>query len=394
MRSGNSSRAVLPERWQTGGFGLYVHWPFCEAKCPYCDFNSHVTARVDQARWAQALASEIRRYGRETPGRVLGSIFLGGGTPSLMLPETVQTVLDAARDTWTFANDIEITLEANPRSVEAARFEGYARAGVNRVSLGVQALNDGDLKRLGRLHSANEAQDAFAVARAVFERVSFDLIYARQDQTLAAWEQELSQALDMAVDHLSLYQLTLEPGTAFWDRAQSGGLRGLPDEDHAAEMYELTQRLCASARMPAYEVSNHAAPGAESRHNLVYWRYGDWIGVGPGAHGRLGLGGARVSTVAWRAPGCWLNAAEAGSGEEERAVLTATDSASEQLMMSLRLLEGADIDGIYQISNEVAPVAQVEELRALGLVHRTPHRLVATPRGRLLLNAVLERLLP
>ncbi|MGR3391025.1 radical SAM family heme chaperone HemW [Sagittula sp.] len=395
MRSASSLTAALPENWQQGGFGLYVHWPFCEAKCPYCDFNSHVVREIDQARWAAALASEVRRVAAETPGRVLGSIFFGGGTPSLMAPETVAAVLDAAREGWTFGNNIEITLEANPRSVEAARFEGYARAGVNRVSLGVQSLREPDLRRLGRLHDVGEARAAFGIAREVFDRVSFDLIYARQGQTLADWEEELGEALDMAVDHLSLYQLTIEPGTAFWDRSQAGKLRGLPSDDLGADMYDLTQEMCARAGMPAYEVSNHARSDAESRHNLVYWRYGDWVGVGPGAHGRFDLGPQRIESVAWRMPGRWMSAVEeAQTGDESRMAVGGDDQAIEYLMMGLRLSEGLDLARLHQMSLNVAHSAQVASLQEMELMELSAGRLIATPRGRLVLNSVIEALLP
>ncbi|WP_373418411.1 radical SAM family heme chaperone HemW [Sagittula sp. MA-2] len=395
MRSASSLTAALPENWQQGGFGLYVHWPFCEAKCPYCDFNSHVVREIDQTRWAAALASEVRRVAAETPGRVLGSIFFGGGTPSLMAPETVAAVLDAAREGWTFGNNIEITLEANPRSVEAARFEGYARAGVNRVSLGVQSLREPDLRRLGRLHDVGEARAAFGIAREVFDRVSFDLIYARQGQTLADWDEELGEALDMAVDHLSLYQLTIEPGTAFWDRSQAGKLGGLPSDDLGADMYELTQEMCARAGMPAYEVSNHARSDAESRHNLVYWRYGDWVGVGPGAHGRFDLGPQRIESVAWRMPGRWLSAVEeAQDGDESRTAVGGDDQAIEYLMMGLRLSEGLDLARLHQMSLNVAQSAQVASLQEMELLELSAGRLIATPRGRLVLNSVIEALLP
>lgn len=382
------------ENWQIGGFGLYVHWPFCEAKCPYCDFNSHVVSHIDQSRWARALADEIRRAGAETPNRVLGSIFFGGGTPSLMTAETVSTVIEAARDCWTFANDIEITLEANPRSVEVRRFEGYARAGVNRVSLGVQALRAADLKRLGRLHGVDEAKTALGVARSVFERVSFDLIYARQNQTLDDWRVELGEALDMAVDHLSLYQLTVEEGTAFWDRARAGGLRGLPDEDLAADMYELTQDLCSAAGYSAYEVSNHARPDAQSRHNLIYWRYGDWLGIGPGAHGRLGTGEQRQATVAWRQPGRWLERAEEGSGLESRTTLEMVDQAGEYLMMGLRLNEGLDIGRLHRMNPTVAHAESVAEMIDLDLIVREGSVLRTTAKGRLVLNSVVAALMP
>lgn len=353
-----------------------------------------MVARVDQTRWANALASEIRRAGADAPDRILASIFFGGGTPSLMAPETVETVIEAARGCWTFANDIEITLEANPRSVEAGRFEGYARAGVNRVSLGVQALRAGDLRRLGRLHDVAEAQAALGVARSVFDRVSFDLIYARQDQTLEGWRTELSEALEMAVDHLSLYQLTVEEGTAFWNRARAGGLEGLPKEDLAADMYELTQELCSLAGFDAYEVSNHARPGSQSRHNLIYWRYGDWVGIGPGAHGRIGTGLEREATVAWRQPGLWLDRAESGSGLESNTKVSLEDQGCEYLMMGLRLTEGLDIDRLHALSPNLAGSESLSYLEGLGLIEMHSHRLQTTAKGRLVLNSVVATLMP
>ena len=277
-----------------GGFGLYLHWPFCQSKCPYCDFNSHVASEVDQGRWLRAYLAEIDRSLAETRGRLLQSVFFGGGTPSLMAPATVAAILERIRRSWTVANDWEVTLEANPGSVEAGKFLGFRDAGVNRLSMGLQALNDADLKRLGRLHSVAEAERALDIARQHFERVSFDLIYARQDQTPEAWRAELGRALAMTADHLSLYQLTIEDGTAFGDRHARGKLRGLPDEDRSVALYDITQELCDAAGLPAYEVSNHAGSDAQSRHNLIYWRGGDYVGIGPGAHGRLSLGGTAV----------------------------------------------------------------------------------------------------
>ncbi|KAA9006831.1 radical SAM family heme chaperone HemW [Histidinibacterium aquaticum] len=381
----------MAETWQEGGFGLYVHWPFCQAKCPYCDFNSHVVSHVDQQRWSRALASEIARSAEETGPRVLRSIFFGGGTPSLMAPETVDQVIRSAREAWPFANDIEITLEANPTSVEAGRFQGYRDAGVNRVSLGVQALNDTDLKRLGRLHSAQEARAAFDIARAVFDRVSFDLIYARQDQSAADWEVELTEALSMAVDHLSLYQLTIEDGTAFGDRYRKGGLRGLPTEDIAADLWDVTQTLCGEAGFPAYEISNHARPGAESNHNLIYWRGGDYVGVGPGAHGRLTLSGGRVATEAERLPGAWIDKVERlGNGEVERDRLSRETQLDELLLMGLRVSEGVSVKRLEDLSFSVSGTkALVEE----GWLEIEGGRLRVSTAGRPLLNAVLRRLL-
>lgn len=384
----------MPEIWQIGGFGLYVHWPFCEAKCPYCDFNSHVTREIDQSRWARALAAEVRRAGEEFPDRVLTSIFFGGGTPSLMAPETVAAVIDAARAAWTFGNDIEITLEANPRSVEAAKFRGFREAGVNRVSLGVQSLREDDLRRLGRLHDVSEARKAIEVAQAEFDRVSFDLIYARQGQGLDDWRAELREGLELAADHLSLYQLTIEPGTAFWDRAQIGRLRGLPGDDLAADLYEMTQDLCGEAGLTAYEVSNHAKPGAESRHNLVYWRQGDWVGVGPGAHGRLSKNGIRQGRVAHMAPGRWITAAESGNGEESRETLSSADIAAEYLMMGLRISEPLDLVRLRDMDPAAAPETKLQDLVGLGLLQQSDHGIRTTPKGRMVLNAVISELLP
>jgi oxygen-independent coproporphyrinogen-3 oxidase len=392
MMPDQPATATLTDDWRAGGFALYVHWPFCAAKCPYCDFNSHVAAAIDQPRWLAAYRAEIARLGAELPGRVLNSIFFGGGTPSLMTPDTVAGVIAAAREAWPFANDIEITLEANPTSVETGRFRAFAEGGVNRVSMGVQALNDDDLRRLGRMHSVAEARAAFDIARDCFTRVSFDLIYARQDQDRAHWRRELSQALAMAVDHLSAYQLTIEPGTAFGARHAKGGLKGLPDDDLSADMYQDTQEICAAAGMPAYEISNHARPGAESRHNLIYWRQGDWAAVGPGAHGRLSLPTGRWATEAFRAPGEWLAAVEArGSGDSLREVLTLSDRALEYLLMSMRLTEGMDT-ARYLAHGAELPQARVADLLGLGLVTRDGARLAATEAGRPVLNAILREL--
>lgn len=378
--------------WLAGGFGLYVHWPFCAAKCPYCDFNSHVTAQIDQAAWLEAYRIEIERISAETPGRVLRSIFFGGGTPSLMEPEVVDGVISAARAAWGFTNDIEITLEANPSSVERGRFAGYADAGVNRLSMGVQALNDHDLRRLGRLHSVAEARAAFEVARGCFPRVSFDLIYARQDQSRGAWAAELREALAMAVDHLSLYQLSIEEGTAFGARAAAGGLRGLPSDDLSADMYLETQDILGAAGMPAYEVSNHARDDAESRHNLIYWRQGDWAGVGPGAHGRLTIDGVRWATEAHRAPGAWLAAVRSGSGELPRSALPMEEQATEYLLMSMRLAEGMDILRYERLAGRRLDPARVAALADMGMVESDGRRLRTTGAGRPLLNAILREL--
>ena len=383
------------EDWRTAGFGLYVHWPFCQAKCPYCDFNSHVARDIDQRRWLSAYQSEIRRIAAEAPGRVLSTVFFGGGTPSLMAPETVAGVLQAARDAWPFANDIEITLEANPTSVEAGRFRGYRDAGVNRLSMGVQSLDDTHLRRLGRLHSADEARRAFTIARGVFDRVSFDLIYARQDQSLSDWQAELGEALSMAIDHLSLYQLTIEDGTAFGARHAAGGLRGLPDDDLSADLYAATQEITARAGLPAYEISNHARDGSESRHNLIYWRYGDYAGVGPGAHGRLTLGGHRYATDTPLAPGAWLERVErTGSGEAGRSPLPRDEQAAEYLMMSLRLSEGTDLSRFETLGGLPLAEGSVARLVDLGLLHSSGHHIRATEAGRMVLNGLIRDLLP
>lgn len=383
----------MADDWRNGGFGLYVHWPFCEAKCPYCDFNSHVSKNIDQKQWLDAYLVELRRSAAETPNRVLNTIFFGGGTPSLMDPETVAAVIDTARALWHPANDMEITLEANPGSVEAGRFAAYRGAGVNRISMGVQALNDDDLRRLGRIHSVAEARAAYDIARHCFERVSFDLIYARQHQTLDAWRAELTEALSMAVDHLSLYQLTIEDGTAFGDRYAVGKLRGLPLDDSAADMYLATQEICEAHGLPAYEVSNHARPGAESQHNLIYWHYGDYVGIGPGAHGRITQNGQKYATETYLNPQRWLDAASCGSGEKERAALSREDQASEYLMMGLRVTGGLDIDRYMGISGHPLPQDPLGHLQDIGMVQMLDGRLMATTDGRAVLNAVIRELL-
>lgn len=383
------------EDWRHGGFGLYLHWPFCASKCPYCDFNSHVATEIDQDRWAQAYLSEIGRVSAETSGRVLNTVFFGGGTPSLMDPDLVAAILERIRASWPTANDIEITLEANPGSVEAGRFLAYAEAGVNRVSMGIQALNDADLKRLGRLHSVAEARAAFDVARRAFARVSFDLIYARQEQDLAGWKAELQEAAAMAVDHMSLYQLTIEDGTAFGARHAAGRLRGLPDDDQSTDMYLETQDVLSSLGMPAYEVSNHARAGSESRHNLIYWRYGDYAGIGPGAHGRLTLAGERWATETPLSPAQWLEQVEtAGHGERRRQRLSKVDQAAEYLMMSMRLSEGMDVLRFTDLSGHLPNAASIKQLQDLGMVTQSGHRIIATRQGRAVLNAVIRELLP
>jgi oxygen-independent coproporphyrinogen-3 oxidase len=385
----------MTEDWRNGGFGLYLHWPFCASKCPYCDFNSHVAAEIDQNRWNRAYLAEIERVGQETEGRVLNSVFFGGGTPSLMDPELVQAILDKVRTTWRFANDIEITLEANPSSIESGRFRAYSEAGVNRVSMGMQALNDTDLQRLGRLHSVAEGRRAFDIARSVFDRVSFDLIYARQDQTIDAWRKELTEALSMAIDHLSLYQLTIEDGTAFGARHAAGKLRGLPEDEAAADMYLLTQEICDAHGMPAYEVSNHARDGAESRHNLIYWRYGDYAGIGPGAHGRLTLNGGRRATDTPKNPAAWLEAVERnGSGELPRVALPQGEQAIEYLLFGLRLAEGISADRYRALAGQELSQDRLQYLVDLGMIQLEQGRISTTRAGMPVLNAILRELMP
>ena len=379
--------------WQAGGFGVYVHWPFCAAKCPYCDFNSHVAkAPVDHARWRRALIRELGAVRAMTGARRADTIFFGGGTPSLMDPGTVAAIIEAVDNLWGLAPRAEITLEANPTSVEADRFRAFAAAGVNRVSMGIQALNDADLTALGRRHSAAEARAAFAVARAQFHRVSFDLIYARTGQSTAAWLAELAEATAMAVDHLSLYQLTIEPGTRFAELHARGRL-SVPDDDTAADMFLATGAVCAAAGLPAYEVSNHARPGAESRHNLIYWRYGDYAGVGPGAHGRLTRDGARLATETPRLPGAWLDTVEGAGHALTCEPLSGDDQATEYLLMAMRLREGADLDRFARLRGQPLAAARLAPLLADGLVQHESGRLAATERGRPVLNAVLRALL-
>ncbi|PVA07664.1 radical SAM family heme chaperone HemW [Thalassorhabdomicrobium marinisediminis] len=374
----------------THGFGLYVHWPFCQAKCPYCDFNSHVVARVDQSRWAEAFEREIDRVAALTPDRILSSVFFGGGTPSLMEVKTVERIMERIRKRWRLSNDLEVTLEANPTSIEADRFAGYYAAGVNRVSVGVQALNDPDLKALGRLHSAKEALGAIEIARSTFDRVSFDLIYARQNQSVDAWAMELEQALALDPDHLSLYQLTVEDGTAFGERLKRGGLKGLPDEDLGADLWEVTQSLTHAAGLRAYEVSNFAKPDQESRHNILYWTSADWAGIGPGAHGRLTLDGQRFETVAERMPGAWLaQVAEGQGGDVSSVEMSPAAMLEERILMGLRLSEGIGMPASWVESK----LSQINELTNLGLLDVAQDRLTVTPNGRPLLNAVIAKLL-
>lgn len=375
---------------------LYIHWPFCLSKCPYCDFNSHVRKSIDEDLWEEALLKELDQTAELLGPRQLSSIFFGGGTPSLMRPQTVDRLIQRALSHWAPSQHMEITLEANPNSVEVTRFNDLALAGVNRVSIGIQALNDPDLKALGRMHNKDEALQAIQTGLKCFERVSFDLIYARPHQTLDAWKQELAQALTFGTEHLSLYQLTIEPGTAFAPLYERGELI-IPGEDLAADLYEQTQHQMTAAGLPAYEISNHARPGAESRHNLSYWRYEDYAGIGPGAHGRITLPTGKVATKQYRAPETWLKAVRGGSGEEERVALSMKDQSTEALMMGLRLTSG--IEWPIELSstsnddqNNINPSA-LQILVEGGYLVITERNLKATPLGLQCLNAVLRQLL-
>ena len=376
------------------GFGVYLHWPFCAAKCPYCDFNSHVRFDPpDQKRYAAAFAQELGIMRQRTGARTVKSIFIGGGTPSLMDPSTVGALLDTVSSLWTVPDDIEITLEANPSSVEAERFRGYRATGVNRVSMGVQSLDNDQLKFLGRLHTVEEALKAIGLAREIFPRMSFDLIYARPNQTPESWEKELNRAIDLAADHLSLYQLTIEEGTAFHRLYTKGRLKTL-DDALAADLYALTQDVTASRGLPAYEISNHAKPGAESRHNLVYWRYGDYVGSGPGAHGRFDEGSKRSVTITERNPEKWLQSVESQThGIIEEESLNQSQQADEFLLMGLRLTEGIDIPRFEQLSGRSLNQKRVSILREEGMIEPVGNsRLRATPAGMIVLDAVVADL--
>ena len=379
------------------GFGIYVHWPFCASKCPYCDFNSHVRlGGVDQARFAKGLATELATFAARTPGRTVTSVFFGGGTPSLMAPKSVETVLDAIAKNWSLDTNVEISLEANPSSADAGNFTAYRAAGVNRLSLGVQALNDRDLKRLGRLHDVAEALDAIALARKTFDRMSFDMIYARPDQTVAEWREELKAAVALAADHLSVYQLTIEAETRFEDLWKAGKLI-LPDHDLAADLWDATHEVLEAAGLPAYETSNHAAPGAECRHNLVYWRYGEYVGVGAGAHGRIVEAGERHATAGEKNPEKWLRLVEAhGHGLIDDERLTREEQGDEYLLMGLRLVEGIDLDRWEEIAGSVLDPARLADLEAHGMVELVREgnrrRVRATRDGAAVLDAVVADL--
>ncbi len=383
----------------TNAFGIYLHWPFCLSKCPYCDFNSHVAATIDQAAWRKALLAELAHFAAETSGRVVTSIFFGGGTPSLMDPATTAALLESIAARWRLSPDVEITLEANPGTVDAARFSEFRAAGINRLSMGLQALDDASLAFLGRRHDAAGAMAAVDLARRLFPRISFDLIYARPGQAPTAWRAELERAIALAADHLSLYQLTIEPGTAFHP-AHARGDFVLPGDDDAAQLFELTQELCDAAGLPAYEVSNHARPGAACRHNLLYWQGGDYLGIGPGAHGRSTDRSGTVWAIRqYRAPDRWLSEVAAqGHGTQERVALTAAERQAELVMMGLRLSEGISADRFHQQSGR--PLAAALDSSGLatmledGFVEWAGAYLRATPKGRLLLNSVIAALLP
>ncbi len=376
------------------GFGVYVHWPFCLSKCPYCDFNSHVRHKpVDEERYLAAFKTEIAHRAALSKGRSVSSIFFGGGTPSLMKPQTVQGILDAIGSHWSVENTAEITLEANPTSVEAERFRGYRAAGVNRVSLGVQAMNDPDLKALGRLHTAAEAMRAVETAGSIFDRISFDLIYARPDQTVWAWKAELEEAIRRAGDHLSLYQLTIEPDTMFEKLFEAGKLK-VPDADLSRDLWDVTQEITQKHGLPAYEISNHARIGQESRHNLIYWRYGEYAGIGPGAHGRMLTPAGRRAQSTEKHPEMWLTSVETdGHGLVEDSALTPDEQGDEFLLMGLRLKEGIDLARYSAISNRQISPRQIDDLVGYGYVERTPHGgLRVTESGFPILDAVVADL--
>ena len=388
---------VGANRAESGGepLAIYIHWPFCRSKCPYCDFNSHVRERIDTARWTRALITDLEHQAELAPGRQVGSVFFGGGTPSLMPAEAAAAVLDQVRKRWPTSSEMEITLEANPNSAEAARFEAFAAAGINRLSLGVQALDAAALRFLGRGHDRDEAIAAIALARDIFPGYSFDLIYARPGQSLAAWTDELDEALALAGEHLSLYQLTIEPGTAFATLAGRGAL-AMPEEERAAELFEMTQQRLAAHALPAYEISNHARPGAECRHNLAYWRYQDYLGIGAGAHGRISIDGVKYATCQRRAPETWLAAVESGAGLEEMVPLAGETVIEEMLMMGLRLVEGVSrsrLEAAAECDVQTLFGPALTRLIEGGFMTLDDDRLAATASGRQRLNAVLAALL-
>lgn len=374
--------------------GIYVHWPFCAAKCPYCDFNSHVRAQIEEDEWIAAIRRELAFVASHTdnPRPKVGSIFFGGGTPSLMKGKAVEETLAEIAMHWPLADCVEITLEANPSSADAERFRDYRRAGINRLSVGVQALNDHDLKFLGRLHNSREARNAVSLATSLFDRVSIDLIYARPRQTPSSWRAELGEALAFGTGHMSLYQLTIENGTPFAALARSGGLHPVCD-DTAAELYEITQDVSDEAGLPAYEISNHALPGQECCHNLNYWRYGAYVGVGPGAHGRIDVDGTRLATSTERLPERWIaRVARDGHGFTEFAPVARTDAAREHLLMNLRLAEGIDLSAWRTRWGLELRAPRLTALVEEGFLQYRRSHLAATRKGRLLLNTLIAAL--
>ncbi len=379
------------------GLAIYIHWPFCASKCPYCDFNSHVRSAIDQELWKKSLIQDLQWHATMTPGRTVESIFFGGGTPSLMDPMVTHATIDKIHQLWDISHDLEVTLEANPSSVEASRFKSYKTAGVNRVSLGVQSFNDQNLSFLGRNHSAHEALDAITLARNTFNRISFDLMYSLPNQTSDQWRQELTTALTLAVDHLSLYQLTIEKNTKFYGDWRRNKLI-MPDEDLQADTYELTQTVLQEKGFPAYEISNHALKGAECRHNLIYWRGGEWLGIGPGAHGRLNLPAGRTATQQWKNPEKWLAAiTKHGHGMQSQEVLSNTIHAEEAIMMNLRLTEGMNLTHLAKKTN--IPLEKMINLDVLNdlvqdnFLWQNDQTIGTTPKGSLVLNTLLSSLL-
>lgn len=374
-------------------FGVYVHWPFCQSKCPYCDFNSHVHEKIDHDQWTQAYLREIEHTSHLMPGRVVDTVFFGGGTPSLMKPEQIDAILTKIKSSWKTNPNWEVTLEANPTSVEIGKFQGFKDAGINRVSLGIQSFNEDDLKFLGRKHNATEAKQALDIAAKTFERFSFDLIYARPNQTVAAWEAELNEALSIAKTHLSLYQLTIEQGTPFYTQHARGDFK-IPDQDLGADLYDATQVILDKQGMPAYEVSNHAIPGQESRHNLIYWRYGDYAGIGPGAHGRLTMNGEKKATRTHRAPEIWLErVAKDNHGYHPFEDVTRQQRVQECLMMGLRLSEGVPWQRVHDEyggdAREFLSSDKLDRLIDEGMLVDDGKTITATATGRKCLNAVL-----
>ncbi len=373
--------------------GIYIHWPFCLAKCPYCDFNSHVAPEVDPSAWARAFRAELAHARTRFGQRLVDTVFFGGGTPSLMEPALLEEIISEIRAHWPVSGDVEVTLEANPTSVEASQFRAYAAAGVNRVSVGVQSLRDEDLRRLGRQHSAEDAVKAVRTAQECFDRVSLDLIYARQDQVLRDWVEELGLALSLGTGHLSLYQLTIEEGTPFARRAHLGKLRGLPDDEAAAQMYEATQEICGRYGLPAYEVSNHARIGQECRHNLRYWRSSDWLGIGPGAHGRVTTHQGRLAVLSARDPRTWLHRVFDQGTSTEETLLASSDQGDEYLLMGLRTAAGVSQENYRSLCGRSLRPETVSELASLGLIATSGDQLSVTPAGVLVLNEITRQLL-